>query len=134
MHSSFFHLLKWSKSFMSRPITTIKWLFEDLKKDRNSSSFKSKNHKVWCAGLPKSGTTLIEKILSVLPYVSLNNSLLRVFNSGNLDHEHGISNAMFEKLNDEKFTFLKTHTHYEKNYLNIARKNNLKIIVSIRDL
>ena len=134
MYINLLHILKWSKSFMIRPSKTIKWFLDDFKKDTNSSNFKSKYHNVWCAGLPKSGTTLIEKILSILPYVSLNNSLLRVFNSRNLDHEHGISNKMFEKLNNKEFTFLKTHTHYEKKYEDIARSNNLKIIVSVRDL
>ena len=60
-----FHFLKWSKSFIERPFLTIKWLKDDFKKDKSSKKFNSINKKVWCAGLPKSGTTLIENIIEM---------------------------------------------------------------------
>jgi hypothetical protein len=129
-----FHFLKWSKSFIERPFLTIKWFKDDFKKDKSSKKFNSIYKKVWCAGLPKSGTTLIENIIDNLPYVSLNNSILRVYYPGKLDHRHGISNQMFQNIPKEKYTFLKTHTHYEKTYEEIAKNHNLKIIISVRDL
>ena len=82
----------------------------------------------------KSGTTLIEKILDILPYVRLNNSFYRVYLTGKQEYDHGISNYNFENLTNDKFTFLKTHSHYEKKYENIAKNHNLKIIISLRDL
>ena len=134
MNRYIFHPLKWSKSFLVRPIKTINWIKEDIRKDLSFKKFNSPYHKVWCAGLPKSGTTLIEKIIDILPYVKLNNSFLRVYHQGELDHGHGISDYMFQNIKNDKYTFLKTHTHYEKKYEDIAHRHNLKIIISMRDL
>lgn len=134
MNKYIFHYFKWIKSLVIRPIQTIRWLKSDFKKDHNSKSFTSPHKKVWCAGLPKSGTTLVEKILDILPYVRLNNSFYRVYLTGKEEHDHGISNYNFNNLTNDKFTFLKTHTHYEKKYENIAKNHNLRIIISMRDL
>lgn len=122
------------KSFLFRPFQTIQWIREDYLKDVAADNYDSKSKIVWCAGLPKSGTTLIEHIFDNLPYVRLDNSFNRIFNEGTLDHDHGITNEMFKYLPRDKFTFLKTHTHYEKKYEEIALKNNLKTIISVRDL
>ena len=81
-----------------RPVQTVKWFKCDLNKDISSKKNSSNNKNVWCAGLPKSGTTLIEKIMDKLPYVSLNNSILRVYYPGKLDHDHEVSDVMFENL------------------------------------
>ena len=134
MKKYLFHFLKWSKSFLLRPVQTLKWFHCDLIKDISSTKFSSINKKVWCAGLPKSGTTLIEKIADKLPFVSLNNSILRLYYPGKLDHSHGVSNTMFENLPENKFTFLKTHTHYDIKYEQIIKSHNFKIIISLRDL
>ena len=134
MKKYLFHFLKWSKSLFLRPVQTIKWFKRDLNKDISSKKYSSINKKVWCAGLPKSGTTLIEKIADKLPYVSLNNSILRVYYPGKLDHSHGVSDTMFANLPKNKFTFLKTHTHYDIKYEQIIKSHNFKIIISLRDL
>ena len=110
MNKYVFHYFKWIKSLVIRPIQTIQWLKSDYKKDNNSKNFTSPHKKVWCAGLPKSGTTLIEKILDILPYVRLNNSFYRVYLTGKQEYDHGISNYNFENLTNDKFTFLKTHS------------------------
>ena len=128
------HLLKFIKSLLLRPKKTICWIKDDYKKDVQSKKFSSKHKLVWCAGLPKSGTTLIEEIFDNLPYVRQNISFNRIFYTGKLDHDHGISNEMFKHSPKDRFTFLKTHTHYEKKYEEIAVKNNLRIIISLRDL
>ena len=128
------HLLKFIKSLLLRPKKTICWIKDDYKKDVQSKKFSSKHKLVWCAGLPKSGTTLIEEIFDKLPYIRQNISFNRIFYTGKLDHDHGISNEMFKHSPKDRFTFLKTHTHYEKKYEEIAVKNNLRIIISLRDL
>ena len=130
----FFYFIKIIKSLLTRPIQTLKWISVDYKKDLSCKNFKSKYHFVWCAGLPKSGTTLVEQIFDNLPYVRQNNSFNRVYYTGKLDHDHGISNEMFKNYSKTKYTFLKTHTHYDKKYEDIAINNNLKIIISLRDL
>ena len=115
-----------------------KYLYErissDFKKDLNSKKLKKKFHIVWCAGLPKSGTTLIEDILNELPMVQANNSLLRIYDDRNLDNIHGISEQMFSKFPRNKITFLKTHTYYGENTIKLVNKYNSKIIISLRDI
>mgnify|MGYP001242940213 CR=1 FL=1 len=63
------HFLKHLRFFFMNPKFTVKWFLEDLRKDFKSNKYKSSCYKVWCAGLPKSGTTLIEEIFENLPYV-----------------------------------------------------------------
>lgn len=130
----FLHLLKSIKLFIYNPISAINWFIEDYKKDRNAKSYSSKVFSVWCAGLPKSGTTLIERIFDQLPYVRLDASILRVFYSKNLDHDHGINEEIFMGMKKGYYTFLKTHSHYNKNYEQLATNHKVKIIISLRDL
>ncbi len=130
----FLHTLKLLKSFLMRPFKTIKWIKEDFKKDINSKKFKSPYKFVWCAGLPKSGSTLIEKIFENLPYVRLDTSFNRIYSFEKLDHVHGINEDMFKYLPNTKYTFLKTHTHYTDNYEKIAIRYNARIIISLRDI
>tara|TARA_E500000178_G_scaffold83808_1_gene82182 strand:- start:2248 stop:3147 length:900 start_codon:yes stop_codon:yes gene_type:complete len=130
----FLHFLRIIKSIIKKPIKSLLWFWQDLKKDFEASKIKSENKFVWCPGLPKSGTTLLEQILERLPYVRLESSFLRIFDNKNLDHGHGISTRMFSKIPKQKFTFLKTHTHYTNEYERIALNKKAKIIVSLRDL
>ena len=88
---------------------------------------------VWCAGLPKSGTTLIEEILEYYA-VSAKKSLLRLYDDSGLDHAHGISEKLFSSFPKNKITYLKTHSHFSKNYIDIATKHNSKILISMRDI
>lgn len=77
------HFAKHLNSFIFHPFQTTNWFVKDLKKD---IFFKNKNSKyrfVWCAGLPKSGTTLIENVFDYLPYVRLNSSILRIMGKYN---------------------------------------------------
>lgn len=134
LNKIYLKLLNVGKSFTKSPFNSSRHLIADAKKDFNSSKNLSKANFVWCAGLPKSGTTLIEEIFENLPYVSLNNSLLRNFIPGKLDHEHGISELMFSNIPQSKYTFIKTHSHYDIKYENIAKKYNAKIIISTRDI
>ena len=122
------------KLFLSSPPEFFQELFIDLKKDISAKSLQSKYKFVWCAGLPKSGTTLIETVLNTLPYVQLDKSPLRIFDNKYLNHPHGISDRMFKNVPKEKYTFLKTHSHFNQEYLNLANNYNAKIILSFRDL
>ena len=85
------------KLFFYSPKYLYKRITSDFKSDLYSKKFKKSFHIVWCAGLAKSGTTLIEDILRELPAVQANNSFFRIYDNSNLDHIHGISNEMFNK-------------------------------------
>ena len=122
------------KSLLIYPKQTAKEFISDFKKDYYAEKIKSNSNFVWCAGLPKSGTTLIEKIFENLPYINMKYSMKRIYYPGKLDHIHGISSPMLSNLPKKKFTFLKTHSHYSINYEKIALEKNAKIIISLRDL
>ena len=129
-----FHILKHLKSFLIHPRLSTRWFLEDFKKDKNASNYKSKVNSVWCAGLPKSGTSLIEDIFDQLPYVRHDASLLRVFYPKKIDHAHGVNQDIFQEMKKNRYTFLKTHSHYNPFYENLAKKYDIKIIISLRDL
>tara|TARA_B100001123_G_scaffold311469_1_gene348329 strand:- start:171 stop:1055 length:885 start_codon:yes stop_codon:yes gene_type:complete len=122
------------KFLIKDPIQFISNFYGDFVKDLQSKKSELPYHLIWCAGLPKSGTTLIEQIIDTLPYVQLNISALRSFDNKELDHPHGINEQMFKSAPQNKYSFLKTHTHYNDHYEKIANKFNARIIVSIRDL
>jgi hypothetical protein len=122
------------KSLLVYPNQTLKEFICDFKKDYYAEKVKSKSNFVWCAGLPKSGTTLIEKIFENLPYINMKHSMKRIYYPGKTDHVHGISSKMFSNLPKDKFTFLKTHSPYSTSYEKIALEKNAKIIISLRDL
>ena len=122
------------KSLIKNPISSIKIFIQDFKKDINAKNVSSEKYFVWCAGLPKSGSTLIENIFDILPYVRVTGSFLRFYDAGNLIEVHGISERMFSAVPKKKYSFLKTHTHYTENYERIALEKNANIIISFRDI
>ena len=122
------------KLVLASPLQLKEEFFEDINKDMSAKNYLSNNHLVWCVGLPKSGTTLIENILNFLPYVQMNMSPIRKYSENKIDHPHGICDNMFKFAPSSKYSFLKTHTHFEERYLRVAEKYNSKIILSLRDL
>lgn len=120
--------------FFKSPRIFLNELKEDLIKDYIDHSIDRNFHFILCAALPKSGSTLIEKILNKLNYVQLNKSFLRNFSHQDIDHPHGISNEMLKSIPVRKFSFLKTHTHFSDKYLQIMKKYNSKIIISTRNI
>ena len=132
----FRHLIKIIKFFVKDPLFTIKDFYSDLRKDYFLKFGPLDHNIVWCAGLPKSGTTLIESILDTLPYVRADTSLVRIFepNPYNLGHYHGVSEKYFKNFPKNKLTFFKTHTHFDPKYIEISQKYKTKIIVSVRDI
>lgn len=135
MIKGYFHLLKYfSRVFLRNPLQPFLEYYKDINKDLSAKSYKSKYHLVWCVGLPKSGSTLIENILDELPYVRLNMSLRRLFSKGKTSHPHDLSNEMVESYPLKYYSYIKTHSHFDPEFIKIAKKNNAKVIVSIRDL
>ena len=129
------HPIKYSLKLTSRnPFQFISELNEDVIKDASASKYESNHHLVWCAGLPKSGTTLIEKILNCLPYVQMNMSAIRRYSEKNISHPHGICHEMFKFAPKLKYSFLKTHTHFDQDYLKIIEIYNASTIISLRDI
>lgn len=108
-------------------------IISDYKKDQIC---RSNGHSgiVWIAGLPKSGTTMVEQIMDCTSYVQANKSLFRLVDNRRLDHYHGITDGMFEYLPKDRRSFLKTHTHFDDNYIQIARSYDAKIVIVMRDL
>ena len=129
------HPIKYScKLIVNNPKQFLTELIEDLQKDRSAKKFYSRHYLVWCCGLPKSGTTLIENILNTLPYVQINMSAIRRYSEKGLNHPHGIKSSMVKFAPKNKYSFIKTHTHFSHEYLNTVASNNAKIIISLRDL
>ena len=128
-----FHFLRWGKKFLRFPAQFFSLLIRDFKYDYFPLE-NNKNQFVFVIGLPKSGTTLIEEILYELGYVDLTNSFLRIYNNKNLKHPHDISEKMFKSVPKNKKTFLKTHTHFSKESIEIIKKYNPKVIISTRNL
>ena len=122
------------KKIIFDPINFIPDLISDFNKDREAYKLNLEYNLVWCCGMPKSGSSLIEDLFEKLPYVRVDSSSLRYFNNDSLDHPHGISDQMFEAIPKKKLSFLKTHTHFNPQYIRIANKYNARIIVSLRDL
>lgn len=124
------------KLFVKSPKKLIKELLQDIKKDFFIKNNNLKNRFVWCSGLPKSGTTLIENIFDELPYVRVNASPIRFYDSDykNKQNEHDITLNMIKFINYKKMSFLKTHTQYTIGLKNIIKKDKTKILVTIRDL
>lgn len=123
-----------TRLFVQNPVESLNEIISDVRKDQNSKLFESKYNLVWCAGLPHSGTTLVEEIFDSLPYIRLNSSPLRFFNSGNLTHPHSVSREMFLSAPINKYSFFKTHSHYDPSFLEYAKQSNARIIVCLRDI
>ncbi len=126
------------KNYLLYPRTYFPQLFEDFIDDyfQRKNKIFYKHNLIFIAGLPKSGTTWLEKLITEIPgYVQLNKSSLRVFKGHEtLDHSHGINNKMIDGVPKNKFSFLKRHTHYKKEYIDVLNQNKVKPIILIRDI
>lgn len=120
--------------FLQSPKLIFKEFLEDYQKDKKAINIKKNHYIVWICSLPKSGSTLIEEIISFYPYVKLDRSLTRFFSKGDLKDVHDISKEMFESAPKNKLSFIKTHTHYDETIINICKKYEIKVIITFRDL
>ncbi len=127
------HILKQFRVFLKFPSQFLKILLSDIQKDF-FIDHKKKNNRVLVIGVQKSGTTLIEWILSEMGYINQVTSPLRIFYDKKLNYIHDLSYKMLSYMPDKKFTFLKRHSEATPENLEIIKNTNVKIILSIRDL
>lgn len=118
------------KLFFKSPYQLIKELIEDFKKDLKPKS----QGIIVCFGLPKSGTTMIEEILSINGSIDGTRSLLRRISylPKNAD-THAFHKNLIKFFPKKKSTFIKTHSPYKIEYANYLKEYNLDYFVSIRD-
>ena len=128
------NLKKITKYLIKNPSQLFKNALIDFKKDKSKKILI--HNKVWCIGLPKSGTTLIENILEDLPYVEMFTSIFRKWENTNSKYmfDLNVPEKLFEDMPSEKNTFLKTHTKFSETTRKIIHNNNIKVILSVRDL
>ena len=95
-----------------------------------------KYHLIFIAGLPKSGTTWLEQLTGEVPgYVQLNNSLIRNFHGSELlSHPHGVNHTMLSSAPPKRYSYLKLHTHFTPEYVQILTEFNIRPVILIRDL
>ena len=127
------HIYRCLKKFFKFPYQFLSSLKNDMEKDFSNKKLKS-GLNVLVIGLPKSGTTMIEEILSDIGFVNQANSILRLFDDRNLVHHHDLSIEMLNKIPKHKNTFLKRHSEATEKNLQIIEKYNLKTFVSTRNL
>lgn len=129
------HYLRYfTNLFFQDPKIILQELKEDWKKDKISIKIKKNHNLIWICSLPKSGSTLVEEIVSFYPYVKLDRSLKRFYSSDLKKYSHDISHEMLESAPKNILSFLKTHTPYNKKFIEISKKFNLKIIITFRDI
>ncbi|MDB9802750.1 sulfotransferase domain-containing protein [Pelagibacteraceae bacterium] len=127
------HIFKQIKIFIKFPIQFLQILYRDIKKDF-FYNHKKKYNKVLIIGVQKSGTTLIEWILSEMGYVNQVISPLRIFYDKKLNYVHDLSDKMLSYVPNQKFSFLKRHSEATATNLQMIKETDFKIILSIRDL
>ena len=108
-------------------------IVKDIKKDFFLKT-ESKINYVWCIALPKSGSTIIEKIFDFLPYVQGNKSILRKYNLATILSDDQINLDTFKSFPSNKLTFLKTHTAFTSEFPEIRKIYNPKIIYLKRNI
>jgi len=116
----------------------VQELFEDLESEKLvvNNKVSCKTHLMFVAGLPKSGTTLLEPLLQETPgTIQLNKSVLRVYpHYSRLGHPHDISSEMLACAPTDKLSFLKLHLNpYPVNF-SVLDQHKVKTVVLIRDL
>ena len=97
---------KYTLSMLKRdPIQLAKELIIDFNKDFVLKKFDISNY-VWCIGLPKSGSTIVEKILDQLQYVQANKSVLRSYDLKNILEDDQITVEQFNCFPKKKIYIL----------------------------
>jgi hypothetical protein len=109
-------------------------VLHDLKLDLHSRKIDLPHHLVWCAGLPKSGTTRLEQLFRELPYVDASTSFLRNTRNRELHHDHDLSPRFVRSHSSHRYTFIRTHSHYVESTVELSLKLGAGLLVSCRDL
>ena len=128
------HICRWLKKFVIFPKQFLKLIYDDYKIDKANENKYYKNKFILVIGLPKSGTTLIEKVLRSLGYIDQSMSPLRIFDNRNLKNPHDLSDNIFKRIPKNKFSFLKLLSHFTDENLALIKKHNPKVIISFRNL
>ena len=128
-----FNIKYFLKNILNNPINGFKEFTEDYKKDNEYKNLDSNKKKIWICGLPKSGTTLIEQILDFLPYLRIDRSIFRKFPDKNK-----LSVKNFDEYQNyfpnEKFSYVKTHLEFDRQFITQMELHNFSTIVSFRDI
>ncbi len=105
---------------------------KDLSLKKSSTGI---GQKICIAGLPKSGTTLIEEILRFNNYLDLNHtSIRRSPRFGISEPENELPWSLFKYCRISDYVFVKTHIRASCRNLDIISSGKVELIVMIRDL
>lgn len=115
------------------PLQFFKELKIDFKKDFVDKSENLTDY-VWCIALPKSGSTVIEKVFDFLPYVQANKSIFRKYEISKIRKDDLIDINTFGVFPKNKKTFIKTHTPLSTEFFEIRNNFSPKVILLTRDL
>lgn len=120
------------------PIVYTRQLINEIKNELITISGQANYdcYLIFIAGLPKSGTSWLEKLVSEIPgFTQLNGSFLRHLHGAHkLEHTHGINREMLNSAPKNRYSFIKLHTHYEEKYINVLDEFKLRPTILIRDL
>ena len=119
------HIYRCLKNFFKFPMQFLSSFKNDFRKDFMNKKLRP-GLNVVVIGLPKSGTTMIEEILSEVGFVNQANSILRLFDDRNLKHHHDLSENMFRRIPKNKNTFLKDTQKLWKEILKLLKNIILK--------
>lgn len=120
------------KSLFRNPFQLINEILIDLKKDIQTDSKIKKP--ILCFGLPKSGTTMIEKILAINGCVDATRSVFRrISYLPTNENSHGITENYLKYLPKTKWSYIKTHTHFDSKYIKILNDFGADYFISVRD-
>lgn len=138
MNRYLYAVLRLIKNATLYPRSTFVSVNKDLASDFKALSNRVRypTNFIFIAGLPKSGTTLLEYILANVPgFVQLNKSYLRVYGCHDgMRHAHDVNEAMFKSISCSKYSFLKLHVHHSADTITILNKYNIRSTVLIRDI
>ncbi len=120
------------------PIASSRLLLHDINQDylavRGKVNYPTPL--ILVIGLPKSGTSWLEQLLNEVPgYIQLNNSVLRNFSGKRLlNNAHDVSREMLASCPQNRYSYLKLHTHFSQANIDIINEFGIRPIVMIRDI
>lgn len=119
--------------FLNSPWGAFRNLKGDFEQGRKSS--ETAGQRICVAGLPKSGTTLVEEILRFNGYLDLaHTSIRRCPRIGWVGPENQLPCNLFSFCHDTDKVFVKTHINASSRNLKIIAQGKMELIVVVRDL
>lgn len=123
------------KTMKNNPYYFVIDTLSDIKKDNDWKKRYNKGDNLICFGLPKSGSTMIEQIFRELGYIDVFNTSIRKYKKLPIHkHPHEIHEGFFKYLPKYKGNFLKTHSHFKSEYLDLLKLFNFSAFILIRDI